>query len=92
MYHDKMHWGCCGKPQLAKFFWLLAFGSLLGAWFSRGGIWWGWDVLTWYWNALVLGVLGIGLKMLKHHGSMRGEAEGGCDKCGMHERRDGHHE
>lgn len=71
--HDKMHWGCCWMPMLGKGLWVLSFlalvGGLLALW--RGGEFMGVSVMTWYWNALVGGVLALGAKMSKHHWMMR---------------------
>mgnify|MGYP001617166196 FL=1 len=67
--HDKMHWGCCWMPVLGKALWALSFLAFLGglAAFLRGGEFYGVSVMTWYWNALVGGVLSLGAKASKHH-------------------------
>lgn len=64
MVHDKMHMGCCWKPMGGKVLWVLSFlsfvGGLLALW--RGGEFYGVSAMTWYWTALVGGVLSLGLK------------------------------
>lgn len=67
--HDKMHWGCCWKPYLGKILWWASFLSLIGGLLAywRGGEFYGVAVPTWYWNALVGGVLAVGLKVSKFH-------------------------
>jgi len=71
--HDKMHWGCCGKPMLGKALWVASFlalvGGLLALW--QGGEFLSVSVMTWYWNALVGGVLALGAKMSQHHWRMQ---------------------
>ncbi len=67
--HDRMHWGCCWMALAGKGLWILSFLALLGglAAFWRGGEFYGVSVMTWYWNALVGGVLAVGAKLSKHH-------------------------
>ncbi len=67
--HDKMHWGCCWMPFLGKALWILSFLALIGGLiaFWRGGEFYGVSAMTWYWNALVGGVLALGAKASKHH-------------------------
>ncbi|QQG45385.1 MAG: hypothetical protein HYW89_00390 [Candidatus Sungiibacteriota bacterium] len=74
--HDKWHMKCCSKPMLGKILWGLAFFALIGGLIAylRSGEFLGVTVTTWYWNALVGGVLALGLK--KHHGQY------GCGTCG----------
>lgn len=73
--HTPMHWGCCWLPMLGVLLWvfgLLAFlGGLLALW--QGGEFLGVAVVTWYWNALVAGVLAVGAKVarLHHHMTQR---------------------
>ncbi|MDO8500005.1 MAG: hypothetical protein Q7S66_05140 [bacterium] len=68
MKHDKMHMNCCWKPMISKFLWVLSFlcfvGGFLALW--KGGEFWSVSVMTWYWTALVGGVLSMGVK--GHHG------------------------
>lgn len=73
--HDKMHLRCCWKPMIGKILWIFAFLSLLGGLLAlwRGGEFYNVSVMTWYWNALVGGVLALGVK--GHHGWC------GCGKC-----------
>jgi len=70
--HDKMHWRCCWMPVGGKILWILSFlalvGGLLALW--RGGEFYGIAVMTWYWNALVGGVLALGAKSAGHHWQM----------------------
>jgi len=68
--YDKMHWGCCWMPFFGKFLWVLSLlalvGGLIALW--RGiGEFWGVSYQTWYWNALVGGVLALGAKVSKRH-------------------------
>ncbi|MBI4120608.1 MAG: hypothetical protein HY454_04050 [Parcubacteria group bacterium] len=67
--HDKMHWGCCWMPALGKILWVLGLLSLLGGLtaLARGGEFYGVSYATWYWNALVGGVLALGAKVSKWH-------------------------
>ena len=67
--HDQMHWGCCWMPVFGKVLWIAAFLSLVGGLLAlwRGGEFVGIAVQTWYWNALVGGVLAIGAKVSKFH-------------------------
>ena len=63
MDHDKMHWGCCLRPLLGKLLWVVAAFALIAAWLSGStGAFWGREAMTWYWDALVLGVLALGLR------------------------------
>lgn len=78
MQHEKMHWRCCWKPMLNKALWvigLLSFVSgIVALW--QGGEYYGVNYMTWYWTALVAGVLSCGVR--KGHGC------GGCGgTCGM---------
>lgn len=77
MTHDTMHMGCCWKPMGGKALWVFAFLSFIGGLlaFWQGGLFWDVSVMTWYWTALVGGVLALGLKG-KHGGC------GGCGSCG----------
>lgn len=67
--HDKMHWGCCWAWLLGKVLWWAAFLALIGglAALWSGGEFYGVTVMTWYWNALVGGVLALGAKASRHH-------------------------
>lgn len=73
--HDKMHWRCCWKPVLGKALWVggvLSFlGGLLAYW--QGGEFYGVSGMTWYWTALVAGVLA---------GGIRGHGGYHCGACG----------
>ena len=62
--HDTMHMRCCGKPMVGKILWIIGFISFAGGViaFWQGGEWWGVSVMTWYWTALVAGVLAMGPK------------------------------
>ena len=75
--HDRMHWSCCWKPMGGKILWilsLLAFlGGLTALW--RGGEFYGVNFTTWYWTALVGGVLALGAKGRGAHTCYHG-AEG----------------
>ena len=50
--------------------WLAGAASLLLAWVAgyKKGLVWGLEPLAWYWNALVLGVLGMGARSCKEDG------------------------
>lgn len=67
--HDKMHWGCCWMPAAGKVLWILSLlalvGGLIALW--KGGQFWNVSYTTWYWNALVGGVLAIGAEISKQH-------------------------
>ena len=67
--HDKMHWGCCWAPAGGKGFWILGvlafFAGIVALW--QGGEFFGVSYATWYWTALVSGVLSLGAKVSKHH-------------------------
>jgi len=78
-----MHVGCCWKPMAGKLLWLLSFVSFLGGLFALylGGEFWNVSVMTWYWTALVGGVLSFGLK--GKHGWCR------CGTCGGMSCKDG---
>jgi hypothetical protein len=67
--HDKMHWGCCWMPIMGKGLWILSFLALLGGLLAnwQGGEFMNVSVMTWYWNALVGGVLAGGAKSAYHH-------------------------
>lgn len=58
--------------MLGKGLWILSLlalvGGLVALW--SGGTFLGVAVMTWYWNALVGGVLALGAKMSKHHWCM----------------------
>lgn len=56
-------------PMLGKLLWVLSFLALIGglAALWRGGEFYGVSYQTWYWNALVGGVLAISLKVSKFH-------------------------
>lgn len=64
MEHDKLHWNCCLRPGLRRILWWAAFLSLIGGLlaFWQGGEFYAVSAMTWYWNALVGGVLALGLK------------------------------
>ncbi len=70
--HDKMHWGCCWMPVAGKTLWVLGLlsflGGLLALW--QGGEFWGVSYPTWYWTALVAGVLAAGAKVSHFHFGM----------------------
>jgi len=58
--NDNMH--KCGK-----LLWILAFVAFILAWFSgTQGVVFGFNAQFWFWNALVLGVLAIPVKMGGH--------------------------
>lgn len=65
--HDKLHWNCCWKQMGGKALWLAALLSFLGgiAALWRGGEFAGVSYMTWYWTALVGGVLALGVR--GHH-------------------------
>lgn len=75
--HDKIHWNCCWKPMGGKVLWLAAFLSFLGGLVAlwRGGEFSGVNYMTWYWTALVGGVLALGAKGYRAHACCHG-AEG----------------
>lgn len=62
--HDTMHWNCCWSPMAGKVLWKLSFLALIGGLVAlyRGGEFLQVSVMTWYWNALVGGVLATGAK------------------------------
>lgn len=70
--HDTMHWGCCWMPMAGKGLWALSFLALIGGLVAlwQGGEFWSIGVMTWYWNALVGGVLSLGAKSSSHHWHM----------------------
>lgn len=82
--HSKMHWGCCGRWVVGMILWKLALLSFLGGIiaFWRGGEFYSISVMTWYWTALVGGVLALGKK-----GSGCGCGGGCCSNgtCGTSE-------
>ena len=55
------------RHTIGKVLWLLSVLSLLIAWFalSGDGIAFGLDTMSWYWNALIFGVLALPLKIGK---------------------------
>ena len=67
--HDKMHWNCCWHPASGKGLWVIGVLSFLGGIFAlwQGGEFWGVSYQTWYWTALVSGVLSAGARMRKPH-------------------------
>ena len=73
--HDKIHWRCCWKPGGGMLLWwasLLVFlGGLLAL--RQGGEFLSVSYQTWYWTALVGGVLASGLRA--RHGWC------GCGAC-----------
>ncbi len=73
--HDKWHMHCCWKPMLGKLIWTAAFLSFVGGLvaFYRGGEFWSVSAMTWYWTALVGGVLAVGIR--GYHSWC------GCDIC-----------
>ncbi len=79
---------CCSKHAIGKALWVLAAISLILAWVSGSDIIFGADALTWYINAIVLGILAIPLKigrcgsclgMSRHCGCGSGD----CPECEM---------
>ncbi|MEK9148114.1 MAG: hypothetical protein AAB650_01630 [Patescibacteria group bacterium] len=56
-------------PWAGRGLWILSFLALIGGLvaLARGGEFYGVAYLTWYWNALVGGVLALGAKASKHH-------------------------
>lgn len=50
--------------------WVVSAASLVLAWVAvwQKGLVWGLEPLAWYWNALVLSVLGLGAKSCKETG------------------------
>lgn len=72
--HSKWHWECCWKPMVGMVLWGAGMVSLVMAWVAvyRRGLILGLEPLAWYWNALVLGVLGAGASSMG----------GGCGSCG----------
>jgi len=67
--HDKTHWGCCWMPVGGKVLWIVGFllflAALIALW--QGGEFGGVFYMTWYWTALVSGVLSISAKSAGHH-------------------------
>lgn len=84
MKHDKMHWRCCGRPFFGNLIWLLALLALIFAWVAKDSVFLGYSGLGWYWNALVLGILAIPLKLKGGWCKNHGEGCGG-GMCGMPE-------
>lgn len=82
MKHDKMHWRCCWMPIIGGGFWVLAVLSLIFAWVAKDTVFLGYSGLGWYWNALVLGVLAIPLKLKSGWCRKHGDGCGG-GMCGM---------
>lgn len=78
--HDKMHWRCCWHPMLGKALWIggiLSFvGGVVALW--QGGEFYSVSYMTWYWTALVAGVLAAGKG--KSHGCC---GAGSCGPDGM---------
>ena len=63
--HGKWHISCCIKPLLGKVLWLLSAAALVLAWVasaSANGMVFQIPVAHLFWDALILGVLAIGLK------------------------------
>ncbi len=79
--HSKFHWACCWRPVAGMVLWGAGMLSLVMAWVAvyRRGLVFNLEPLAWYWNALVLGVLGAGAK----HG-LGGDC-GSCDTCEVSE-------
>lgn len=59
----KIHYKCCLLPLLGALLWLASAISLGMAWYAGYGFVWNRDAVHWYWDALILGVLAIGLKL-----------------------------
>lgn len=81
MMHSKWHWVCCWRPMTGMVLWGAGMLSLVMAWVAvwQRGLVLGLEPLAWYWNALVLGVLGSGAK----HG-LGGDC-GSCASCEVSE-------
>ncbi len=64
-----MHWGCCWALVLGRGLWWLSLLALIGGLVAlwQGGELYGVSHVTWYWNALVGGVLALGAKASRHH-------------------------
>ena len=65
MRHGRWHIMCCGKMILGKVLWLLSAVALVLAWVasaSQNGMVLQIPVAHLFWDALILGVLAIGLK------------------------------
>ena len=73
--HDKWHMHCCWKPVVGKILWAGAFLSFVGGFlaFWYGGTFLNISWTTWYWTALVGGVLAAGIR--GYHSWC------GCDMC-----------
>ena len=71
--------------MLGALLWIAAFLSLVFAWYARDGVFLGYSGLGWYWNALVLGILALPLKMRGGWCKRHGDVCGGGD-CGMPEK------
>lgn len=73
-----MHWHCCWRPMLGVLLWVAGLVSFVGGVVAlwQGGEFYGVNYMTWYWTALVSGVLAAGKK--------GGRGCGGCcgSKCG----------
>ena len=54
----------------ATVLWVASLAALVLAWVAvwQRGLVWGLEPLAWYWNALVLGVLGLGARGCKEDG------------------------
>lgn len=78
MKHGKWHLACCVKPLAGKVLWLLSLVALVMAWAASAnpnGLFLKLPVAHLFWDALVLGVLALGLKNCGHgHGAM-------CESC-----------
>ena len=70
MMHSQWHWACCWRPMVGMVLWGAGLLSLVMAWVAvyRRGLVLNLEPLAWYWNALVLGVLGTGAGMGGNHG------------------------
>ena len=67
-HHESMHWRCCWGSRSGKGFWVLGALSFLAGVIAlwQGGEFWGISYQTWYWTALVSGVLSAGAKGKRH--------------------------
>ena len=60
-------------PMSGKVLWIIGLLAFIGGFVAlwRGGEFYGIAWMTWYWTALVTGVLALGAKMSKHHYRMQ---------------------
>jgi len=90
MVHHRFHLRCCVKGSLASLLWLGAAVALVFAWkasFSPTGLFLKLPVAHLYWDALVLGVLALGLKRCGGAGLKQHDCES-CATCAPEEKSD----